>query len=306
MGLLLGLALGAVAFVGALAFGKRRAREAARSSAPASAAARIIDADRAKQKTESLGLFAGDEVQMEWAAAGGAAGGAVAGLAFGAAAGPVGAVIGFGLGLFAGAFISAVGQPSYARIVRDGIAGWLGDSGYPTSAAHVDALLFRDAIVGSVLWVHEDGRAAVEIVRYGEMSLSLFPPGARTGPKEPLLPGYAGTQSRQNMAGFSDGMLDGPDRRKRMKAWKAQWRPGGLWPLVFGEPRDSWRTPGYVWFGAVWPLVSQTDPIVLAASLPLPDGWSKVVVTRDNVEAVAVATFDRAAGIGWTKAEAAP
>lgn len=222
--------------------------------------------------------------------------GAGAGVAIGAAIlGPLGGAIGFGWGAFAGAVADAVNHESYGTRVRDALKDWLRGNGFKVTSANVDALIFRNALLGApFVWVHENGTLAIEITAKGSDVRTSLEGRLTLGTGEEFLPGFAGVQSRQQMTRRSQGQLDGPDQRERYRQWVDGARVGQLYALALheGEHR-SWRSPGYVWFYAGWPLVSQSPTAKTSR-------WERTVVTAGNVDRVC-AWYDKAVGADFSQ-----
>jgi len=202
--------------------------------------------------------------------------------------GPPGLVLA-GLGAFLGALGEAIGHQTYGVLARDALGDWLRANKAPHSSAAVDALLYRIALRYSRhVWVHaRTGDVAVEVLERrenGDVITSMS--GARTGD---ALPGQAAMQLQQQIGRMAPGQLDGPTQVRRFRAWRDAARVGALYRVEATPARESWRTPGYVYFRRTWPLVALT-PTARTRD------WRKVTVTADNVDSIA-ARFDAAAGV---------
>lgn len=305
MPVLIGLGVGAL-----LLFGGRWLLSRTPSSPGGIASARgreqvrdqVRERTQEKARVEKAGLLAFGDSSLEYAAAGGTLGGAAAGAIFGAALGPVGAVIGLGLGFFVGAILDGLGQPTYGRIVRDSLAQWNREHSFPSSAVATDATLFRDGLLGAAhLYRHRrTGQLAVEVLGRDAsgLRLSLFG-GALQGDDAPFVPGPCSSQVKQQIVGWSPGMLDGPSQRNANSAFLERARNRELYAIEYVAPKAQWRTPGYVFFAALWPRLNREHPFAKSAD------WEQVTPTAENVDQLAQA-FDRAAGgIIWQPAEAA-
>lgn len=232
---------------------------------------------------------------LEYGSAFGAAAITIGGL-LGVVGGPAIAFIGIGLGVLVGAILEAVNHETYGRIVRDVLATWNRDHGLASSSVATDATLFRDGLLGALhLYRHRrTGQLAVEVLGRDKsgLVLSLFG-GALQGNDAPFVPGPSSSQVKQQIVGWSPGMLDGPSQRNANAAFQAHARNGDLYAIDYVSPRASWRTPGYVWFERLWPRLNREHPIAKSAD------WEQVTPTAENVDQLAQA-FDRAAGgIEW-------
>lgn len=284
MGLVVGALLGLVALGGVVLASRRSSSSRSPGSSSSSSSEKGNIRQRTQIKVKAVDafnanpLFAGSDTALEWAAIGAGAGGPFA---------PFTAALGYLLGTT----FDAIGQPTYGRIVRDHVAAWLRDNGFPSSAAAVDAMLWRNALLGArhLFRNVETGELAVEVTSSSDPFVSLF--GGNL--EQELAGGPAGSQARQCVMGWAPGQLDGPNQKRDNRALRSRLEVGKLLPITYVKaPPSSWRTPGYVFFASVWPRVTRPDPHAFAKSR----AWELVTPSSVNVDLLA-APFDRAAEV---------
>lgn len=230
-----------------------------------------------------------------------------AGAAFGAAAGPLGAALGAFVGAAAGLVKAAVDTEAYGTIVRESLKTWLQRGDQPASSAHIDAILYRDGLLGAdhVWYNPRTGEVAVEVLELAHGRREHFhnlpyPPHLSLGAKEPRrnqkIPGRASWTVREMIAGTNTERLDGPGQRAARREWWDQMQVGDLYKIRFITGKRSWNPQGSYLSGpgfrALWPYLSD-------ARTTRTDDWQKVTPSAANIDALA-AGFDAEAGVSWS------
>lgn len=244
------------------------------------------------------------EIALATAAAGIATGTAV-GAALGAGLGPAGAVVGAFVGVFVGLIKAAIDTEAYGTVVRESLKTYLRALGQPTSAAHVDALLWRDGLLGaSWVWFNaKTGELAVEVLALAHGRREHFhdlpyPPrtsldsDTRRGQR---VPGRASDSVRELVAGANAERLDGPDQRSDRRAWWSAMDVGDLYVIQYSTGHAAWNPAGSYTSG---PGFRSLWPSLRTAKTARTDAWVKIAPDPTNVDMLAQ-PFDRAARIAW-------
>ena len=304
MEVLAGLLIGGILL--AFGIGVTRRRPDARAPSGSSGPTTVADSVAEFRRTEGINVNRHLEVALDWGAAGLAAGTAI-GAAFGAAGGPVGAAIGAFVGAFVGLIKAAIDTEAYGTVVRDAIASYLRAGGQPTSSAHIDAMVFRDALLASgwVWYNARTGALGVEILELAHGRREHFhnlpyPPSTslEDGEREGIIPGRAARSTKELIEGTNGGRLDGPDQRHARRVFWQAMRIGDVYPIEYSGGHSSWNDTGSYLVGPgfrrLWPHLGNRK-------LALNADWHRVTPAAANVDALAAA-FDRAAGVSWRDA----